>query len=102
MARMSMREFGQLVRNVMETLPPEFKPYLHNVVVDVAEEPDEDFLRRAGFTDEEIEEGDSLLGFFEPLELPGVFAGVAVDVNDSPHRLWIFRDPHEEEFPDPK
>jgi predicted Zn-dependent protease with MMP-like domain len=102
MARMSMKEFGQLVRSVMKTLPPEFKPYLHNVVVDVAEEPDEEFLRRAGFTDEEIEEGDSLLGFFEPLELPTIFSGEAVHANEIEHRLWIFRNPHEEEFPDPK
>ena len=102
MARMSMKEFGQLVRQVMETLPPAFAPYVHNVVVDVAEEPDEDFLRHAGFSEEEIAEGESLFGFFEPLELPSAFAGDCVDVHDLQHRLWIFRNTHEDEFPEPK
>ena len=98
---MSMKEFGRLVAHVMETLPPEFRPHLHNVVVDVAEEPDDEFLRRAGFSDEEIADGESLLGLFEPLHLSNAFGGDAVDVSDLPHRLWIFRNPHEEEFPDP-
>lgn len=102
MPRMSMKEFGRLVRRVMLTLPPEFKPYLHNVVVDVAEEPDEQFLKRAGFSDEEIQAGDTLFGFFEPLQLPSPFAGDFVDVHDLQHRLWIFRNPHEDEFRDPK
>ncbi len=97
-----MKEFGRMVRRVMETLPPEFEPYLHNVVVDVAEEPNDELLRSAGFTEEEIEAGDSLLGLFEPLELPSAFASDAVDASDIQHRLWIFRNPHEEEFPDPK
>lgn len=102
MARISMKEFGHLVRKVMETLPREFEPYLHNVVVDIAEEPDDDLLKRAGFTDEEIDAGDTLFGLFEPLELPSAFASDAVDLSDNPHRLWIFRNPHEEEFPDPQ
>ena len=102
MHRMSMKEFGRLVRHVMQTLPAEFKPHLHNLVVDVADEPDVDFLKRAGFSDEEIEAGDTLFGFFEPLQLPSPFAGDAIDVNDLQHRLWIFRNPHEDEFPDPK
>lgn len=97
---MTMREFKDLVKQVMETLPPEFAPYLQNIVVDVAREPDVQFLReRAGFTEEEIENGDTLLGFFEPLGVPDV---AGLDTADLPHRLWIFKDPHEEEFPDPK
>ena len=63
---MSMKEFKHLVRRVMETLPDEFRPFLDNVVVEVEEWPDDDLLRRAGFTEEEIEEGESLLGFFRP------------------------------------
>jgi len=100
MKRLSMREFGKLVRRVMETLPKEFEPYLHNVVVDVADEPDEELLRKAGFTDEEIADGETLLGLFEPLDLPSMFGGDAVDLHDLQHRLWIFKTPHEEEFPD--
>ncbi len=102
MPRMSMTEFGELVRRVMLTLPPAFGPYLHNLVVDVAEEPDREFLKRAGFSDEEIDAGDTLFGFFEPLQLPSPFAGDFVDVSDLQHRLWIFRNPHEDEFHDPK
>jgi predicted Zn-dependent protease with MMP-like domain len=98
----SMKEFKQLVRRVMETLPDEFEPFLDNVVVEVAEWPDDDLLRRAGFTDEEIEDGESLLGFFDPLELPTAWSGDAVDTHTMLHRLWIFKGPHEEEFPDSK
>jgi predicted Zn-dependent protease with MMP-like domain len=102
MKRMSMREFGKIVRHVMKTLPPEFAPYLHNIVVDIAPEPDEALLRSAGFSDEEIAAGESLFGLFEPLDLPSVWSGDAVDTNDMMHRLWIFKNPHEDEFTDPK
>ncbi len=100
MKRLSLRRFGQIVARVMETLPEEFQPYLDNVVVDVEEEPDEKTLRRAGFTDEEIEAGDTLFGLFDPLELPTIYSGDAVDVNDVLHRLVIFKNPLEDEFPD--
>jgi predicted Zn-dependent protease with MMP-like domain len=99
---MSMTEFKQLVRRVMETLPDELQPFLDNVVVEVADWPDDDLLRRADFTEEEIEEGDSLLGFFDPLELPTAWSGDAVDTHSMLHRLWIFKGPHEEDYPDPK
>ncbi len=96
---MAPKEFKALVRHVMETLPAEFQPYLDNVVVEVADDPSDELLRRAGLTDEEIEAGESwLLGLFDPLEMP-----VAdVDFTDAPHKLWIFRLPHEDEFPDPR
>ncbi len=97
---MTRREFKQLVAHVMETLPREFEPFLANVVVEVADEPDDELLRRAGFTEEEIEAGESILGFFDPLELPSAWASDVVDTQDMLHRLWIFRIPHMEEFPD--
>jgi predicted Zn-dependent protease with MMP-like domain len=100
MKRMSLRRFGRIVAQVMETLPDAFRPYLENVVVDVEEEPDERTLRRAGFTAEEIAEGDTLFGLFDPLQLPTTFSGDAVDVGDMLHRLVIFKRPLEEEFPD--
>ena len=99
---MKRREFKQLVIRAMETLPKEFGPFLDNVVVEVADEPDDELLRRAGFSDEEIEDGESLLGLFDPLELPTPWASDSIDTQDMMHRLWIFRIPHEEEFPDPK
>lgn len=97
-----MKEFGQLVARVMETLPEEFQPYLDNVVVEVAREPDRDLLLRSGLTEAEIEDGETLLGLFDPLELPSNWSSDAVDTHDMLHRLWIFRDPHEDEFPDPR
>jgi predicted Zn-dependent protease with MMP-like domain len=93
----SMKEFRHLVRQVMETLPTEIRPFLDNVVVEVADWPDDDLLLRAGLTEEEIDDGDSLLGLFEPFEMPTD----GVDFLDHPHKLWIFKGPHEEEYPDP-
>jgi len=97
-----MKQFGELVAAVMETLPQDFQPYLDNVVVEVAEDPDEDLLRKAGFTEEEIEAGETLLGLFDPLELPTPWSSDSVDTNTMLHRLWIFRNPLEDEFPDPE
>ena len=100
MSRMSMKRFCRIVAEVMETLPPEFEPYLDNVVVDCEDEPDEATLRRAGLSDEEIEAGETLLGLFDPMDLPTPYAGDVLDMADLPHRLLIFKRPHEEEFED--
>jgi len=97
---MTRREFKHLVTRVMETLPSEFTQFLDNVVVEVADDPDEDLLLRAGLTEEEIADGETLLGLFEPLDLP--LGCEAIDVQDMQHRLWIFRLPHVDEYPDPK
>ncbi len=95
-----MKRFCRIVAEVMETLPPEFEPYLDNVVVDVEEEPDEATLRRAGLSDEEIAAGETLLGLFDPMDLPTPYAGDVVDTGSMLHRLIIFKRPHEEEFTD--
>ncbi len=97
---MTMKEFEKKVTQVMESLPAKFAPYLDNLVVDVADEPDDELLRRAGFTEEEIDEGETLLGLFDPLELPSPWGSAAIDTEAMLHRLWIFKKPHEEEFPD--
>jgi len=96
-----MKRFCRIVAEVMETLPPEFEPYLDNVVVDVEEEPDEATLRRAGLTDDEIADGETLLGLFDPMDLPSDYAGDVLDTHALPHRLRIFKRPHEDEFDDP-
>ena len=96
---MSQEEFGRVVARVMETLPAEFQPYLDNVVVDVQEEPDAELLREQGFTEEEIEAGDSLYGLFAPMRLPTEWAGGVVDVHDLPHQILIYKRPLEEDFP---
>ena len=100
MKRMSLRKFGRIVARVMETLPDEFKQYLDNVVVDVEDEPDDDLLRSAGFTEEEIADGETLYGLFAPMDLPSGWAADAVDLQDLPHRIFIFKRPLEEDFPD--
>jgi predicted Zn-dependent protease with MMP-like domain len=102
MKRMSMNEFCRIVERVMATLPGEFQTYLDNVVVDVELEPDEETLRKAGFTEEEIEEGDTLLGLFDPLEIPQFGGGEVIDTSDILHRLVIFKRPHEDAYPDPR
>ncbi len=99
MRRMSLRQFGRVVARVMEELPDELKQHLDNVVVDVEDEPDPETLRRAGLTEEEIAAGETILGLFDPLELPSPFSGDAVHADAMLHRLVIFKNPLEEEFP---
>jgi predicted Zn-dependent protease with MMP-like domain len=95
---MSLAEFKAIVRDAMATMPDEIRPYLDNVVVEIDDWPDDDLLRKAGFTEEEIEAGETLLGLFDPFEMPDD----GIDFTDHPHKLWIFKGPHEDEFPDPK
>jgi predicted Zn-dependent protease with MMP-like domain len=98
MKRLSMRRFCQVVSRVMETLPEEFYPHLSNLIVDVEEEPSEELLRRQGFSDEEIAEGDTLYGLFVPLELRDGCGGETYELGDLPRRLIIFKRPLEEDF----
>lgn len=94
---MTMSEFKHLVRQAMATLPEELKRHIDNVVVEVDDWPSDDLLREADFTEDEIDDGETLLGLFQPLDLPSN----GVDFLDHPHKLWIFKGPHEEEFEDP-
>jgi predicted Zn-dependent protease with MMP-like domain len=97
MKRMSMKEFGAIVREAVDSLPAEIKQYLENVVIDIEEAPTDDFLREAGFTDEEIDAGESLYGYFMPME--GV---AAAEMLENPDRILIFKFPLEEDFPSPR
>ena len=94
---MSMKKFAVVVRRAIDSLPEEIKRHLENVVIDIEEEPSVEFLREAGFTDEEIDAGDTLYGYFMPLE--GVSAS---EMLENPNRIIIFRNPLEEDFPDPR
>jgi predicted Zn-dependent protease with MMP-like domain len=100
MKPMTLKDFARVVARAMETLPPEFEQYLDNVTIEVEEEPDEETLRQAGFSEEEIEAGDSLYGLFVPMDLPTHWSGDAVDLHDLPHKILIFKRPLEEDFPD--
>lgn len=92
-----MKKFCALVREAVDSLPEEIRRHLENVVIDVEEEPSEEFLREAGFTEEEIAAGETLYGYFQPLE--GV---AAADMLENPNRIIIFKRPLEEDFPDPQ
>lgn len=92
---MSMKKFAAVVRQAIDSLPGEVMRHLENVVIDVEEEPSAEFLREAGFTDEEIDAGDSLYGYFMPLE-----GASASEMLENPNRIIIFRNPLEEDFPD--
>lgn len=93
---LTMREFHDYVRQVLADLPAELRPHLKNVVVDVEEYADDETLRLAGFTDEEIAAGADLFGLFIPFPLDTE----GLDLEALPRRLLIFKVPHEEEFPD--
>ncbi len=91
-----MKQFMAIVGEAIDSLPDAIKRHLENVVIDVEEAPTDDFLREAGFTDEEIEAGESLYGYFMPL---GVDTS-DLDMLESPNRILIFKFPLEEDFPD--
>ena len=91
-----MSRFKAIVRDAVEGLPASIREHLDNVVIDVEDEPTVEFLREAGFTEEEIEAGEMPLGYFIPFD--GIDAG---DLLDNPDRIVIFKRPHEEDFPDP-
>jgi predicted Zn-dependent protease with MMP-like domain len=100
MKRMSLREFGAIVGGVMETLPEQFKPYLENLIVDIEDEPSVELLREQGYTDEEIADGDTLYGLFAPFPIAGDVEFGGVDEHDQPlHRIIIYKNPLEEDYP---
>ena len=97
MARLTMRQFARIVRLTIERLPDEVLQHLDNVVVDVEKRPSRRLLRDSGLSDEDIDAGESVYGLFIPMPL-----GQPDDIDflDQPHRIVIFRDPLEEDFPD--
>jgi predicted Zn-dependent protease with MMP-like domain len=102
MKRMPLREFGKIVGRVMETLPEQFKPYLENLIVDIEYEPTPELLREQGYTDDEIADGDTLYGLFAPFPMVGELEFGGVDEHDQPlHRIIIYKNPLEDDFPNP-
>jgi predicted Zn-dependent protease with MMP-like domain len=99
MKRMSLKEFGRIVAEVMKTLPPAIVAHLDNVVVDVEDEPSQQTLREMNFSEDEIANGESLYGLFIPMPLGQVDS---VNFLDEPHRIMIFKRPLEEDFPNPR
>lgn len=104
MKRMSLKKFGSIVGRVMDTLPREFEPFLQNLVVDVEDEPDLATLRRQDITDEEIAEGATLYGLFVPFpqQMSLDDGGAIDDAHEHPmNRLIIYKNPLEDDFPEP-
>ncbi|MCS6975652.1 MAG: metallopeptidase family protein [Gemmatales bacterium] len=99
MPRMSLKQFGRIVAQVMESLPEEIRRHAENIVIDIEEEPDEELLRSAGFSEEEIAEGATLYGLFIPFNTQ---APDNTDFLDRPNRILIFKRPLEEDFPNPR
>ena len=99
---MSLRQFGRLVRDVMDTLPEPLRPFVKNLVVDIEDEPSHQLLQEQGMTEEEIADGDTLYGLFAPFPIAGETEFGGVDEHDQPlHRIIIFKHPLEDDFADP-
>jgi predicted Zn-dependent protease with MMP-like domain len=101
MKRMSLAKFGRLVRDVMDTLPESLRPFVKNLVVDIEDEPSLELLRQQGMTEQEIADGDTLYGLFAPFPIAGETEFGGIDEHDQPlHRIIIFKNPLEDDFPD--
>jgi predicted Zn-dependent protease with MMP-like domain len=85
--RLSMREFVEVARRVMDELPQPFAGWLENVVVDVELEPTRKMLEDVGLDPDE----ETLFGLFE---------GRAVTEQEygehAPNRILLFKRPIEE------
>jgi predicted Zn-dependent protease with MMP-like domain len=96
---MSMKEFGDVVRRSVDLLPEKIKRHLENVVIDIEEAPTDEFLRQAGYTEDEIDAGEMPYGYFMPI-VP-MEGAAAAEFLENPNRIIIFKFPLEEDFPDP-
>ena len=87
MDQISQKDFEDLVRRALDTLPGEFYERLQNVDVVVEDEPTHEQLQTGG-----VEEGDTLLGLYE---------GVPLTARENygfvlPDKITIFQRPIEE------
>jgi predicted Zn-dependent protease with MMP-like domain len=99
MKRMSFKQFCQIVREAIATLPQEIADHLKNVVIDVLEEPTAEQLASIGISDEDVQQGERVYGLFIPV--PGIGTS-DMDMLDTPNQILIFKKPLEEDFPDPE
>ncbi len=89
MAKLSMDEFAEYVRRVLETLPDLLKPHVQNLVVDVENEVDASTRKRLDLADNE-----DLFGLYIPFPIDQM----NLDWNEKADRLVIYRRPHIEAF----
>jgi predicted Zn-dependent protease with MMP-like domain len=64
MIQVSDEQFDQAVSEALDSAPPEFRPYMDDVVVDVQDFPDRQVLQRLG-----IRNRQSLLGYYHGIPL---------------------------------
>ncbi len=62
--RLSDEEFEDLVEEAVESVPPEFDPYLENVVIEIEDQPDHHTARGLGLGDRQ-----GLLGLYHGVPL---------------------------------
>lgn len=81
MIQLSDRQFDQAVSAALRSVPPEFRDYLENVVIEVRDRPDRKLMR-------EHDVPDDILGLYVgcPLEDRGVEGPPLL-----PDRIYIFR-----------
>jgi predicted Zn-dependent protease with MMP-like domain len=96
--RLSWDEFCDIVREAVISLPPQFQPYLQNVVVDVEEEPSD---RDLATVDDDAEPSSDGGNGDHPDDhlLFGIFRGVPITKqgygDHYPNQIVIFRRAHE-------
>jgi predicted Zn-dependent protease with MMP-like domain len=88
--RLTWNQFCRVVRNAVESLPPQFQERLENVVVDVQEAPTPDDRDRAAERDDPRDDG-LLLGLFDGVPITEQEPGDA-----HPNVITIYRRSHEE------
>ncbi len=83
MIRVSARDFDRAVEQALAALPPEFRRYLENVIIEVRGRPDRKLMKEHGVPDD-------LLGLY--LGVPLEEKGPAQPPVPVPDRILIFRD----------
>lgn len=69
--RLSDERFGELVQEALDSIPPEFDPYMDNVVVDIEDAPTRKVLQTVGLN--------------HPHELLGYYAGIPLTARSVEH-----------------
>lgn len=91
---MSMDEFCDLARQVVEEMPEEFQSWMEHVIVDVRKRPSRKQLKSVGI---DPDGEDTLLGLYEGpgiTNLPDLMGDTIA--NWAPHRVWLFKEPIED------
>lgn len=83
--RLSWSEFCRAVERELAHLPPQFAPYLENLVVDVEAAPSRQLLREL-----EVPPGETLMGLFQGRGIDEMEYGHAV-----PNRVVLYKAPIE-------